>query len=367
MKKNKVDKILVEQTKKRKTILSYACIILSFSILSCLFLYLYLHTTGDSSIRYNENSNIDYKVYLVENNFFEEKYLGKNRSYIASLIDYIDATFNYNIDLQNPNGEFRYAYRIEAEVDVHEKNSTTSLFNFKEEVKKRVELDSNGKTRVNVTENVIIDYNRYNNLINSFLKTYNLDDTISTITLKMYVDVLGKCEQFNDNRKNESVMAIQIPLTTKTMNIEISNDLIETENNIMACNRISHGNILLLLFFIFMLLVDIFYIVLLFIYIIKTRTAEDVYHKELKKILNNYHSYIQKINSELDVSKYQLLKVDTFTDMLEIRDTLQQPILMVQNKKEDGVYFIIPSNTKILYTYGLKLSDIKKQMNKYNT
>ena len=48
--------------------------------------------------------------------------------------------------------------------------------------------------------------------------------------------------------------------------------------------------------------------------------------------------------------------------MLEIRDTLQQPILMVENKKKDGVYFIIPSNTKILYTYGLKLSDIKKQM-----
>ena len=111
-----------------------------------------------------------------------------------------------------------------------------------------------------------------------------------------------------------------------------------------------------------MVIIDIFYIVTLLRYVVKTRTAEDIYHKELKRILNNYHSYIQKINNELDVTKYEKLRVDTFTDMLEIRDTLQQPILMVENKNKDGVYFIIPSNTKILYTYGLKLSDIKKKM-----
>ena len=41
---------------------------------------------------------------------------------------------------------------------------------------------------------------------------------------------------------------------------------------------------------------------------------------------------------------------------------LQQPILMVENKNKDGIYFVIPSSTNILYTYGLKLCDIKKQM-----
>ena len=50
--------------------------------------------------------------------------------------------------------------------------------------------------------------------------------------------------------------------------------------------------------------------------------------------------------------------------MLEIRDTLQQPILMVENGRGNGVFFIIPSNTKILYVYGLKLSDIEKELSK---
>ena len=75
-----------------------------------------------------------------------------------------------------------------------------------------------------------------------------------------------------------------------------------------------------------------------------------------------YILYIQKINNSFDLTDYQVLQVDDFTDMLEIRDTLSQPILMTENKEKTGVYFIIPSNTKILYAYSLKVSKIKKQM-----
>ena len=46
----------------------------------------------------------------------------------------------------------------------------------------------------------------------------------------------------------------------------------------------------------------------------------------------------------------------------EIRDTIQQPILMVESKQKNGVHFIIPSNTKILYTYSLKEEEIRKEM-----
>lgn len=37
--------------------------------------------------------------------------------------------------------------------------------------------------------------------------------------------------------------------------------------------------------------------------------------------------------------------------MLEIRDTIKQPILMKENEDKTGAYFLIPSNTKILYVY----------------
>ena len=57
-----------------------------------------------------------------------------------------------------------------------------------------------------------------------------------------------------------------------------------------------------------------------------------------------------------------MLKLDTFTDMLEIRDTIRQPILMRENNEKTGAYFIIPSSTKLLYIYRLKVSDIEKEI-----
>ena len=53
--------------------------------------------------------------------------------------------------------------------------------------------------------------------------------------------------------------------------------------------------------------------------------------------------------------------IDTFDDMLEIRETLSQPILMVENKEKTGTYFIIPSTTKLLYTYTLRVNKNKEK------
>ena len=61
-------------------------------------------------------------------------------------------------------------------------------------------------------------------------------------------------------------------------------------------------------------------------FISKTRSAKAVYDRELKSILSNYHSFIQKVDSFFDLSDYKLVSIDTFTDMLEIRDTINQPI-----------------------------------------
>ena len=75
-----------------------------------------------------------------------------------------------------------------------------------------------------------------------------------------------------------------------------------------------------------------------------------------------YGSFIQKINNDYDMSKSQILKVDSFDDMLEIRDTLQAPILMLENKDKYGVFFIIPTAYNVLYTYALRVDDIKVDM-----
>ena len=180
------------------------------------------------------------------------------------------------------------------------------------------------------------------------------------LTIKMYVSVKGDCNSLSEKADAQREISLNIPLTTKTMSIEMESNLVDNTNGLLVCKE--PNNVLSWWIYVGTLIIlDILIIVRASLFVSRNRTAKDIYKRELKKILNNYHSFIQKINNDFDLKSYQLLKVDTFTDMLEIRDTIQQPILMVESKGKNGVHFIIPSNTKILYTFSLKESEIKKQ------
>lgn len=366
MKKNQVNAILVDQAKRRKNIFIHIYAIIVVFFIALLFLLIYLERNKNYYVNYDEYGKIDYKVYLKENDFFDNDYLEANNQYIANLIDYITADFNYNLSMTEKNINYKYSYRIEAVVNVKEEGTNNSLYNFTESLFESTENTSNSNERVTIKENIKIDYAKYNDIIKKFISVYELEDTNSTLTINMYVNAIGSCEDFSNDTSNESIMTLEIPLTTKTMAIDISNNMINADDNILICKKEYANTPLFLVMSVVAGIADILILIKLVKYEIKTRSAETIYEKELKKILNNYRSYIQKINNNFELKGYQALKVDTFNDILEIRDTIQQPILMVENEDKNGVYFIIPSNTKVLYMYGLKVSDIKKQM-KENT
>lgn len=362
MKRKQVNAILIENTKRNKKILKYACLITALLLITLSSLLIFINENKTYYVSYKEDSKIDYDVYLRDNQFFTDAYLNSNKQYIASLINYIKASFHYNLNIEDKDINYRYQYRIVAEVDVKEPSTGKSLYNFKEDIVPSVVANSNNKSTVNIDKDIMIDYNKYNSLIKRFVDVYDLNDAESNLYVKMYLNVLGECEGISSANR-ESVISLTIPLTTKTVGIDIESNLIDSsDEKFMACNNSNSLSYIYLVLSIITGISTICAIYKMITYILKTRSAESIYHRELKKILNNYKSYIQKINNSLDLERYQALKVDTFNDMLEIRDTIQQPILMVENNTNTGVYFVIPSNTKILYIYSLKVSDIKKEM-----
>ena len=86
----------------------------------------------------------------------------------------------------------------------------------------------------------------------------------------------------------------------------------------------------------------------------------------IQLILNNYGSSIQVIGNEFDFKGYQLLRIENFYDLLEISDKIRQPILMKENTEKNSAYFVIPSVTKILYVYRMKISYIKREIDEKN-
>ena len=361
MKRSGVDIMFIDEAKKKRRVLLYSFLITIVSIFAILLALTSIKKGQTQYVKYKENSNIDYKVYLRENDFFRQKYLDKNSEYIASLIDYINADFNYNIALDEKGIDFTYTRRVDAIVEVYDQNGKKPLYKITEELLSDKSEKSNNKTSVNIAESVKIDYNHYNNLISEFKERYGLGNVNSTLIVRMHVSVKGDCNDLSETPDTETDISLNIPLTTKTMSIEMESDLVEGSDGLLVCKR-SEPVIIWWIGTAFLIIIDIVLAASLFLFIVRNRTAKDIYKRELKRILNNYHSFIQKINNDFKLTGYQVLKVDTFTDMLEIRDTIQQPILMVESKQKNGVHFIIPSNTKILYTYSLKEEEIRKEM-----
>lgn len=361
MKKGQVNAILVDQVRIKHKIAGYIFAIIVVTSIFVSFVFLFTAEQKAYYVSYKEQSNLDYKVYLKPNDFFPNSYLDKNNQYIASLIDYISANFDYDLRVDNQNINYQYSYRIEAVVNVAEKDSDRSLYNYTEVLEEQKLTTPLDNTNVKIHKDLKIDYNNYNELIKNFVNTYDLENIVSTLNINMYVSVFGNCDEI-ENSDNESVISLTIPLTTRTVGIDISYNLLEDNSEkIMLCKDVEKSNLIIPLGMFLSGVMDVCLVIILIRYILNTRTAESIYERELKRILNNYKSFIQKVNNNFDLRGYKVLKVDTFNDMLEIRDTTCEPILMVENKEKDGVYFFIPSKTKILYSYGLRLKDIKNK------
>ena len=95
----------------------------------------------------------------------------------------------------------------------------------------------------------------------------------------------------------------------------------------------------------------------LLIYTLATKNSHINYSNKVNRIVKAYKSFIQKINNQFDMSEYQVLQVDTINEMLEIRDTLQSPILMSENEDRTMTKFIIPGNNNLLYVHEIKIEN----------
>ncbi len=305
-------------------------------------------------IGYTENGSIDYDVFLKENEFFENPHLESNQSYVASLIDKIIANFNYEIDMDAEGVNYQYSYYIDARLEIIDNSSGVAIFDPEYELVSVQNKTQNSSNRLTVNEIVILNYDEYNSLANRFLETYSLSNTTSNIVVTLHVDVLSDCRAFSGSAAETYSSELRIPLTTKTVNIKMTSSVPDEEAKMIACTR-GAGSEVFKTTAIVLGVVDVLAIALLAAFVYFTRTEDITYTARVKKILSQYKSYIQKINNLFEMSGYQVIMVDTFDEMLEIRDTIQAPILMFENEDKTCAKFIIPTDSKLLYLYQIKI------------
>ena len=310
-------------------------------------------------IGYRENGHIDYNVFLKENEFYDSPFLEKDQSYVASLIDNIIADFNYEISMDTDDVNYRYSYTIKSRLEIIDETSNVAIFNPEYELVNVQNKSQSSSNRLVINEIVILNYDQYNDLARQFLDTYSLSRTTSSIVVTLEVDVLSDCNAFSGSSVDTYTSELRIPLTTQTVNIKMTSTIPDAESKMIACSR-GAGSEVFKTTAIVLGVVDVLMILLLVAFTCLTKTPDVTYAGRIKKILSQYKSYIQKINRPFNPEGYQVLPINAFDEMLEIRDTIQAPILMYENPDQTCTKFMIPTDSKLLYQFSIQVEGYKE-------
>ena len=340
-----------EKRKKQITRKSILVLILTVALLiSCVTAN---RLSQNTFVTYTENGKADYQVYLNNNEYYSEEYLDADHAYVSVLIDEIKANLSYDMNVNSSKASYEYSYYVDARLEVQDKDSGAPLFDpVYELIPEKTETGS-GKT-LSISENVAIDYHKYNNLAREYVTEYDLTGTNSTLIVTLHVNVLSDCPDYANAEQGNYNVELRIPLNKTTLKIESSTTVPQTESKVLACNN--GGAIIFKILSVVIGIADLVCIAALALYILRTRDRHIDYARRVKKILSSYKSYIQKINNPFDVSGYQLLEVNTFPELLEIRDTLQMPILMYEDEDQTCCEFMIPTANGLLYRYEVSVT-----------
>lgn len=349
---------LYHQRKRRRHKIRLALESLIFIVIAIVLIVSYFDLSKDEYNTYTEKAKVDYVVNLKENEFYENNQVDEKMNVVASLIKDFEIEFKYNLDLAKEQ-EYTYNYKILAKTTVKEGSRANSIYETTEELLNKETQTSNSKN-LEISEKLNIDYNEYNDKISKFISAYNLSNTTNTLELDMYVYVTNQYDGKQINAESK-VMTLNIPLTTKTVEIGIGSNVIQDEGQILSKESEYENITWVLAVGVVSAFIGLVIFILLIKYIIDNRRAETMYRQELKSILFNYKNYVQAVNEDIDASSYKVIKINTFNEILGMKETLQAPILMYTDEKEERTKFMIIKDN-LLYVNTLGSKEIREEL-----
>ena len=361
-------KIIVKEEKNRTSVnektyvsyfnrvLIYALSLLLCFILATIFMSNAVTTKKDQFITYKETSNLDYKVNLKKNDFYEQKYLGKDMIYVASLIDTIDIDFNYIFDIEKKS-DISFDYDITGKLVISDTNGQNTFYEKEYDLSKTKKESINAKKSHKINEKISIDYDKYNNLANKFRTNYGIDTTSNLIvSLNVHKKGSDKNEYKLDNK---SAVSVTIPLSEKAINIKIDRNDINNSSQLFTSSSVTIDNYAyLLISIVFIILLPVFMFPLVGL-LLSMETNKSPYDKYINKILNEYDRLIVETTTAPDIENKNIIRIDSFNELLDVRDNLSLPIKYYIITKHQKCNFYINHNDE-LYLLTIKAVDIEK-------
>ncbi|MBQ6477545.1 MAG: hypothetical protein IJI43_03835 [Bacilli bacterium] len=310
------------------------------------------------SIKYKENNNIDYKVYLKDNKYFESKYIEKGKTYITSLIDHIHIDYHYETEYDKKvNGN--YKYKVVAQIEANKSNNEVGNYwtkkydvtNYREEKVKNIHV-------YNINQSIDVDYNKYNSLLESFKKEVGL--TNSEGVLKVYLEVNSTIENEEISAPINNKLILKLPLSKLAIEASIDSDV---NNKVKTVSNIVKDKDPKYLIATLIGMISIAIALLNLWIILRNRRVYEInnkYELALNKILTTYDSIIVNIKEMPNTDEYNVIKVESFEELIDAHSEIRMPINHYQTN-DRSIFLLL--NDKTLWEYVLDkkhLRGIKK-------
>lgn len=345
---------LLYKLNRQRWIRILAIILGAIVLLTAVFSVLFYHFNQAYYINYVQESHVDYRVQLKENEFYDSPFAEPGKAYITALIDRVMANFAYDVQMDAENVNFEYSYRIDALLEIKTKSGDV-IYDHTDAILPSTAVEESG-SRISIAQPISVDYGTYNDFVKRFISFNRLKDTQSSLSLMMYIEVIGACEEFSGENSDAYVVSLVVPLSEDVVNMTVSSTVEEGDNQILARENETAKNVFMILTIVFGALTLLGAAAFIaFIYL--TRSTDINYEIRRNRILQTYKPFIQTLAAPFETEGYQLLVVESFKDMLEIRDTIQSPILMFENGDKTLTGFYIPTSTKLLYVHELRIED----------
>lgn len=311
-------------------------------------------------VEYVETGDIDYNVYLKPNKYYKEKFLGKGMEYVANIINTINPEFRYEMHATDALN-LSYTYKVVGKLVIAKDSDSQPLYtqNFDLVKKDMKNIDSN---QLSISENLVIDYDEYNNLVNRYKRDFGLS-AYSRLILTMDINITGTSKNNDTPMILNRTLQTSIPLSEQTIRVSIDTDKINNNGLLFTKGKITVSSPILFVVSLFSLVL----VVLLLITAIKLYIKfkrRNIYYITLGKYIDEYDKLI--INgsfehTDIDENKFDnIIKIEKFEELVDAAENLSLPILFYEVIPGELSFFDI-SNGNTLYKFTLDKAKLTKK------
>lgn len=311
-------------------------------------------------VEYVESGDVDYNVYLKENKYYTQKYLGKGMEYVASIISTINPDFKYELH-STDTLNFTYSYNVTGTLYISKDSESSPLYTRKINLLAK-EPQSIKSNSLNIAENLVIDYDDYNNLVNRYKRDFGLN-AYSRLVVAMDIVITGVHENNDDKIVLNRTLQMSIPLSEQTIQVSLDTDKINNNGMLFAKGNISIENPLLFVVAVVSLLIVVLLLITSISIYVKFK-RRNIYYITLGRYVNEYDRLIingSYENTSIDENKYDnIVEVEKFEELVDAAENLSLPILFYEVIPGELSFFVV-TNGDTLYKFTLDKAILAKK------